>query len=33
MPVRLSDDERLSLVVKTPKEAALSAQMHGMFAL
>ncbi|MEG8223094.1 hypothetical protein OSJ57_21130 [Sphingomonas sp. HH69] len=32
MPVRLGDDERLSLVVKTQKEAILAAQMHGLFA-
>lgn len=32
MPVRLGDDEQLSLVAKTQKEAILAAQMHGMFA-
>jgi hypothetical protein len=32
MPVRLGDDEQLSLVVKTQKEAILAAQMHGLFA-
>lgn len=32
MPVRLGDDERLSLVVKTQKEAILAARMHGLFA-
>lgn len=32
MPLRLGDDEQLSLVIKTQKEAILSAQMHGQFA-
>lgn len=32
MPIRLGDDERLSLVIKTQKEAILAARMHGLFA-
>lgn len=32
MPVRLGDDERFSLVVKTQKEAILAARMNGLFA-
>ncbi|WP_187336283.1 hypothetical protein [Novosphingopyxis iocasae] len=32
MPVRLGDDEQLSLVVKTQKEAILAVQMHRGFA-
>ena len=32
MPVRLGDDKRLSLIIKTQKEAILAAQMHGCFA-
>jgi hypothetical protein len=32
MPARLGDDEQLSLVVKTQKEAILAARMHGLFA-
>lgn len=32
MPVQLGDDERLSLIIKTQKEAILAAQVHGLFA-
>lgn len=32
MPVRLGDDEQLSLVIKTQKEAILAAQMRGLIA-
>lgn len=32
MPIRLRDDEQLSLVIKTQKEAILAAKMNGLFS-